>query len=505
MATDNISRKNFLKTSSVLAGASLFSGPFILKGGCTPASRQSDLILAENSKEGSTDWLITKVARYDDETGEEGWEVREEIQGFASHLSIESGETLNVYVSAKPADEYDLDIYRMGYYGGAGGRLVESFKSLKGTPQPVPEDGLRNIIDCDWEEALSIEIPDDWLSGVYLGKLSTHHTDGEAYIIFIVRDDRQADLLFQCSDFTWISYNRWPQRRSLYDAPGTLWGPGRPDSYDAGFNRPYGIFYNRLPADFQPITNGSGEFLLWELPLAFWLEKEGYDVTYISNLDAHRNLLGLLRGKVFLSVGHDEYWTQEQFDNVRRARDAGLNLAFFSGNSVSGRIELLSDRTGRPYRGMHLINRNLEEIELMGARSYGVGFGDWISKNTDHWIYEGTGLSEGEKINQLVGWEYHGPPLADYHNEFKVLAQGPVTRGGNVIENRSHAATIYTAEKGNYVFNAGTCWWNMPLSSPPGFVNPPNHDYSENDARVQRITKNVLNRMIATDVKYKEK
>ena len=54
-----------------------------------------------------------------------------------------------------------------------------------------------------------------------------------------------------------------------------------------GFDRPYAFYYNMLPTTLSPLTNGSGEFLLWEFPLAFWLEQHGYDVTYVSNLDTH--------------------------------------------------------------------------------------------------------------------------------------------------------------------------------------------------------------------------
>ena len=60
---------------------------------------------------------------------------------------------------------------------------------------------------------------------------------------------------------------------------------------------------------------GSGEWFLWEFPLAFWLESQGYDVTYISNLDTHADPRGLRRAKGFLSVGHDEYYTIEMFNN----------------------------------------------------------------------------------------------------------------------------------------------------------------------------------------------
>src|SRR3989337_364279 len=99
------------------------------------------------------------------------------------------------------------------------------------------------------------------------------------------------------------------------------------------FDRPYSLYINALPMDFAPLSNGSGEFLLWEFPLAFWLEKEGYDVTYCSNCDIHADPECAQRVKGFLSVGHDEYWSLEQFENVKAAVDAGVSAAFLSGNT----------------------------------------------------------------------------------------------------------------------------------------------------------------------------
>ena len=98
----------------------------------------------------------------------------------------------------------------------------------------------------------------------------------------MVRDDRKADLLFQVSDTTWNAYNRWPSQYSLYDDGKKVWywGPNVQTSFD----RPYGKYCQILDA---PLSVGSGEFLLWEFPLAYWMEQHGYDVTYISNLDTH--------------------------------------------------------------------------------------------------------------------------------------------------------------------------------------------------------------------------
>lgn len=474
----------------------------------TTAAAQQNRVQIENAKPGTTDWLLTRVIRHDDELYELGWHRRRGIEAYASRTSVKAGETLDIHVSTYPAARYSVSIYRMGYYGGAGARLMRRTGPLEGATGETPRDGERNLIECDWKVGLSVEIPSDWLSGVYLGKLSTiasptgQYLDleitSESYIIFVVRDDRKADLLFQASDMTWLSYNRWPRWRSMYDLGDAPWGASDERvGYDVSFDRPYGLFWNGYPAGFHPLTNGSGEFLMTEFPLAFWLEKEGYDVSYISNVDTHVDGSGLLRARAFLSVGHDEYWTDRMFENVTRARDAGVSLAFLSGNSISGVVELLPSTDGRPNRVMRRAGREFErEHELMGATSYGVGFADWTADAPDHWAFEGTNMKKGDRVAQLVGWEYHGAPLAS-HPGLVVLSEGPVygANGGRLTG--TYATTLYTAPRGNLVFNAGTCWWNLVLSSPPGFQNPPRKDFRRNDPRIQRITKNVLDRMIA--------
>lgn len=471
-----------------------------------------NMIVSENAKPGTTDWILTKVTRHTDEPYDQGWHRRTEVEGYVSHMSIKHGDSLKIYVSTNPGVDYKIDIYRMGYYGGKGGRLMTTLSPLKGLAQGInqktPVDGEYHIMECNWKVSAQIQIPEDWVSGVYLGKLSVwREKEAEAYFIFVVRDDRKTDLLFQVSDFTWQSYNRWPQWRSMYDSPNNPWGTRSAETYAAGFDRPYALFWNGFPAGFEPLTNGSGEFLMTEFPLAFWLEKEGYDVSYISQMDVHNDGPNLLRGKVYLSVGHDEYLTEECYDNILKARDAGVNLAFLCGNSVSGRVELLPGKDGRPDRGMRYIGHvtgNLDEVEMMGATSYGVGMADWTCAAPDHWAFEGTGMKKGDFVPQLVGWEYHGAPLAQNHKDLVVLASGPVTNYNGVPGKRlrTYDTTIYTAPKGNYVFNAATCWWNKVLSAPPAYINPPFIDhFQKGDERIRRITKNILDRMIAVEIK----
>ena len=125
-----------------------------------------------------------------------------------------------------------------------------SIGPVKGHTQPTPPDGEKNLRDCKWTKSFDIKIPKDWVSGVYIGKMTAKVSGMQSYIVFIVKDDRKADFLFQCSDFTWQNYNRWPEWRSGYD-----WhyenGEHNPWNSDPGpeisFNRPYTFYFNGLP------------------------------------------------------------------------------------------------------------------------------------------------------------------------------------------------------------------------------------------------------------------
>ena len=73
--------------------------------------------------------------------------------------------------------------------------------------------------------------------------------------------------------------------------------------------------------------------MLWEFPLSYWIEQQGYDVSYISNVDTHRYGARLQKTKGFIWLVMTNIGP-EMYDNVMAARDAGVNLAFLSGNSV---------------------------------------------------------------------------------------------------------------------------------------------------------------------------
>src|SRR5205814_10603998 len=101
--------------------------------------------------------------------------------------------------------------------------------------------------------------------------------------------------------------------------------------------RAYKVSYNR---PFWTRGNLDGGRQSWvfhaEFPMLRWLEQQGYDVSYTTGVDTDRRGALLQTHRVFMSVGHDEYWSGAQRANVEAARDsaAHVNLAFFSGNSI---------------------------------------------------------------------------------------------------------------------------------------------------------------------------
>lgn len=463
---------------------------------------EPNAITTENARPGTRDWILTKPA-IDPAT-----KYRcPAIEGYCSQASVRAGEPITFHVSTNPPSPFTLEIFRMGYYGGDGGRLVKQLGPFEGRTQPDPPIGPKRVRECVWEPCAELRIPGDWLSGVYLGKLTAQRDGTQSYLIFIVRDDRRADLLFQCSDNTWQAYNRWPSQFSLYDDGKNQWYWG--GGVQVSYRRPYGKYCQILDA---PLSTGSGEWFLWEFPFAYWLEQHGYDITYISNMDTHRDPAGLLRARGFLSVGHDEYWTIEMYRNVQAAIAGGVGAGFFSGNAVCGRVRFddtltAFERIGvfgppggtREFAAMSsLAHERPYANELMGAHSTGpvTGGADWVCALPEHWIHAGTGMKAGDRIPGLIGWEWHGDPAPIPGLE--VVATSPTQDAPGKLNGGIHTATVYPAAKGNIVFNAGTCWWADGLSAPPGYVRP--RAYTEPkgpDPRAQRITTNVLQRMLA--------
>jgi hypothetical protein len=510
LADGQISRRDLVKWG-LLASAGIMA-PVSGLVGCGGASTAvSETIKAENAKTGTTEWQLTNPA------------VNHEIEGYASRTSVNRGEHISLYVSTSDP-KFEVEIFRLGWYGGTGGRRLMNKVELEGGIQPVPEpDPTTGLIECKWLKPFDLMIPanqsdsTDWASGVYLAKLTAAVSHKQSYIMFVVRDDiRPSDLLFQSSVNTFQAYNNWGGK-SLYDWNSDKGVPARKVS----FNRPYAPGPNPL----SHIGVGSGEFVTviqdavhapatgWEYVFLRFLEREGYDVTYSTEVDTHTNGPAILNHKALLIVGHSEYWSFEQRANVESARDSGVSLAFFSANSVYWQVRYEPspvdgslNRTVVGYKGHAKMEdplfadpatRQLTTVQwrdpilgrpedaLVGVLYFASPVrGDIVVAESSHWVFAGTGLKNGDRLAGLLGYEVDRTGGHTPSNAVR-LTKSPIN-SSNLAE-----SVVYTAPGGATVFTSGSMFFNLGLDD----YGVPYHRPSVLSHPAQQMTRNVLTRL----------
>lgn len=478
---------------------------------CLDSVAIANPITVENLNPGTRNWNLSI-----NDDAHTATDAIGQIKGYTSATSVNKGRRIDFKISVSPAQDFTIEVYRVGWYGGKGGRLMRTIGPIAGSTQaPCPRNELTGLIECSWSTSYTLKVPSSWTSGIYLAKLK-NASGFDSGTIFVVRDDnRIADFLYQQPVTTYQAYNEYPtgvNGKSLY---GNVLGES--PAVKVSFNRPYG--------DYQQSTNGYSDFLFWELMLVKWLEKEGYDVAYSTNIDTHLNGNRLLNYRAFISTGHDEYWSKEMRDAVENARGHGVNLAFFGSNAAYWQVRLEPASDGSPNRTMvgykssildpiadpalktdlfrsPTVNR--PEQELLGSQYISYNhlwnlntYTDLIVKNTSHWVYKGSGLIEGQRIPAIVGYEidtiYPSPTLLPTNTEFTVLAASPFVdiNGDNFIQN----SLIYKTPQGGWVFASGTMSWSWALdfeSSMAAFGEP----YVKNltNPGLQKITQNIMDR-----------
>jgi hypothetical protein len=282
------------------------------------------------------------------------------IAGFSTNISVNSGGTVRFKIDVQGAASYTLKIYRIGYYAGNGARLMDNLGTLPGTAQPTGiSDPITGILDCgNWSESAHWDVPATAVSGLYVAKIE-RNGGGSNHIVFIVRNDAShSDMYLQIPDATWQAYNGYGGN-SNYDG-NTAYPNGH--AVKMSYNRPF-FPYNSL---FNTDGRGSDWYMNAEYPMIRWLERNGYDITYTSSNDMDNNGSRLLNHKVLVFVAHDEYWSKEQRENVEAARNAGVHLAFFTGNEVYWKIRWednngTEDRTMVCYKEGLLGNGSIDE------------------------------------------------------------------------------------------------------------------------------------------------
>jgi hypothetical protein len=478
------------------------------------ACSSGNAVVLENCFPGDSGWNVTNAAQINSGG----------IEGFSTASSVNKGGSVDLKVNAADNSTFRIEIYRSGYYGGAGARLFSVIRGVPGVRQPgCVTDGNTGLIDCsNWSTSATITTTSAWPSGVYLLRLVRDDTGTDYQILLSVRDDaRASDILYGVAFTNYQAYNN-SGGKSLYDfnSFGNTTVAGTPRAVKVSFDRPFE----------QPRSGLRDWYTRNEFATVYWLEREGYDVSYIANNDLEANPSLALGHKAYIDPAHDEYWSSGMRGAVTAARDHGVGLFFTGSNEIywhirfepspvsgaAGRVEVTYkttqggpvDASGIPtgtWRDPAGINQ--PENALTGQMYVGDNDTTYFplvvsaAQGSDRiWRYTGldaqapgTSTSIG---TDLVGWEWDArvangqePPGV------KVLAASPVT--GELIQNfglnytNGSATTTmvkYTAPSGALVVATGTNQWNRGLAKNADGAGTP-------DTRIQQATTNILEDM----------
>ena len=266
----------------------------------------------------------------------EVWDYSQELGGFPTKTSVNRGESVTLKIGrngpVSPTKTVNISVYRMGYYEGTGGRLVNSASkvAINNTFQCEAMNEVTGEVSCNnWSPTYTIPASAFPSSGVYIAKLVAS-TGDETQIVFTVREDSRqpsAEVLYVLPTATYEAYNTFGGKSLYYGTEGGNTVSGTSRAVKVSFQRPLAQV---------------GAHLNWftgpDIDLLEWLEKQGYDVAYTDDVQLQSHPQELLNHKVDVISGHSEYWSEGQFKAFLAAREAGVNIASFSANTAYWKV-----------------------------------------------------------------------------------------------------------------------------------------------------------------------
>jgi hypothetical protein len=452
---------------------------------------------------------VTAVARENAHKGVDDWWGRHApphaIEGYPTICGVRPGDTLELHVSTRPAARYRIVVYRLGWYGGSGARtmaLHPSAGDLQGLAREVPDPQPGPFIDAaGWPVTDVIAIGEDWTTGVYVARLiltSGKYAGLDAMVPFVVRPalGDVADILVQEPVTTAQAYNNWGGK-SLYTSNSS----DGEAAVKVTLDRPY-------PAWAAANLNARWPFV-WDYQLLRFLEREGFDVAYTTDLDTHREPWSLAGHRLLVTSGHDEYWTKEMRDAFDAAKAEGTNLACMGANTAYWQIRLEdSERTMVEYRWRAADPESDRTLKTEMFRNldpprpecllWGVQYQEGLTaagqpprdyhlrpECLEHPWMQGTGFEPGASLEGLVGYEWDAiqkdlePPGATvfFHYDSELS-------DADVVAHRAASGALVLAA-GSLQFSWGLDDWD--------------HD-GHADERLRRFVRNALTDLSARNV-----
>jgi hypothetical protein len=473
-------------------------------------------VAAENRAAGTTAWRLPGPVQ------QIGGSAHGPVTGYVGAQAIAPRQRQAVYVNAHGARTVTLQVFRMGWYGGRGGRLVLQSTPLRTVRQPpCSHRAATGLTECRWHPTLTFTIPAALPSGVYIVKLNASN-GAQSDCLFVVRPARAARLLVEIPTATYEAYNAWggdslyPGGSKRVDATGTTQG------VEVSYDRPY---------DSQ---TGAGQFFIREVAIVRFLERYGYPVGYTTIESLDRNPMQVHGVRTLMDVGHSEYWSLLDAQAFSRAHRNGASLIFMSSDTMAWRVRFAaataaSSQPGEPdhrivaYKEYASKDPNQAEASSLfpfgGAPLVGSAYDGCITPRVSQpgppvyryyawspspglrpsWLFAGTGITASTRIPGIVGYELDERTAASKAGTILVGsgAAGSCARASEPAPTRGSLAesTLYGGSRHGLVFATGTLGWlyglsPVPQASPDAPTAP--------DRRVVAMTRNLLARALST-------
>jgi hypothetical protein len=412
------------------------------------------------------------VQRENSLPGTPGWEIPPSagtvIAGYASEASVSPGQSFQLHVDAPAGSRYRILVYRLGWYQGIGGRLImclpgcQSSSPAVAQPPPTTPDPVSGLFYAPWAVTDTVPIPPNDVSGYYEARLVVVSGPGAGAIggiPLIVREaptDPPSAVLIQVPVNTWEAYNDWGGK--------SLYAYGTPAHATAvSFDRPYDQqeFYEMGTA--------------LELPWVRFLERNGVDVSYQTDVDTDQDPSSLLRHRLVFAIGHDEYWSQQMRGAFDQAEAQGTNLMFGSNSGLwrmrydNGwqTIDEWRDPTTDPINDWNYDTGFFWSFGEPPCQLTGVEYQDYtqayltapptpytvVGPANDPWL-SAAGLKPGDVIPGVVGYEWDSLIPGCFHGQVVPLMHAalPGSDGNPTTADMVRA----TAPSGARIFAMGT-------------------------------------------------
>ena len=371
------------------------------------------------------------------------------LEAYCWPQSAAPGADVALHVSTD-APTFDVVVARCG----AANEVVWEGRAVTAELHDTPDDASAR--GCGWPATLDITIGEAWRSGYYAVEVTAGDDRCDAFLVVRPGNRERAPVLLVLSTSTWNAYNDW----------------GGPSLYTGGtrvsFERPLarGFLAKPEPArrKMQPTTDREGRWFFewaeplglsvwsggagwwnWERPFVRWAESNGYAIDFAISQDLETHPEVLDGHRLYLSVGHDEYWSWGMRDALDTFVAGGGNAAIFSGNTCFWQVRFDDD-----HRAMTCFKYRADDDPVVGTPDERFVTGPWSDRRTgrpetstigltftrggysryglgvprasggytvcrpEHWAFAGTDLRYGDALGMadtIVAYEVDGVAL----------------------------------------------------------------------------------------------